>query len=202
MKEIIGGESPTNGAKSFIESNIPYTVKVVIQGCADYLYHRWNNEAVAEKAAAKKGSKAKKTDDLESFVYRNDEGVLCIPGEQLRMSIISAAKYRQDPRSSRKSAMDLYKAGIIVLTDLSPTGNKDWDYLDMRRVVIQRSSITRNRPALKKGWKVEFLILVNLPEYISSDDLYDVLSMSGKLNGIGDFRPTFGRFNVVSFEII
>ena len=27
-----------------------------------------------------------------------------------------AAKFRQDPRSQRKSAMDLYKAGVVPLT--------------------------------------------------------------------------------------
>lgn len=201
-KDVVGGDSPSNGAKDFIDMHIPYIVKVKIEGSADYLYHRWNNESVAEKAAAKKGSKVKKTDDVESFVYRNDEGILCIPGEQLRMSIVYAAKYRQDPRSSRKSAMDLFKAGIVVLTDLSPVGVKDWDYMDMRRVVIQRSSITRSRPALKKGWKAEFEIMVNVPEYISKFDINETIAMAGRLNGVGDFRPTFGRFNIISFEVI
>lgn len=200
-KEIIGGDSPTNGAKQFIDMTVPYIAKVRIKGSADYLYHRWNNEAVAEKAAAKKGSRAKKTDDVESFVYRNDEGLLCIPGEQLRMSIIAAAKFKPDPRSSRKSAMDLYKAGIIVLTDLASTRCKDWDYMDMRRVVIQRNSVTRSRPALKKGWEVEFEIMVNLPEYISSCDLNETIAMAGRFNGLGDFRPTFGRFNIIRFEV-
>lgn len=201
-KEIIGGGSPTNGAKEFIEMTIPYIVRVKIEGSADYLYHRWNNESVAEKAAAKKGSKIKKTDDVESFVYRNDEGILCISGEQLRMSIVQSAKFRQDPRSSRKSAMDLYKAGIVVLTDLAPVGLKDWDYMDMRRVVIQKSAITRSRPALKKGWQSEFEIMVNVPEYISHSDLNETIAMAGRLIGIGDFRPTFGRFNIINFEVV
>lgn len=142
----------------------------------------------------------KKQDDIETYVYRNEEGYLCIPGEQLRMSIINAAKFRQDPRSPRKSAMDLYKAAIVPLTDLASTGLKEWDYLDMRRVVIQRNSITSSRPALRKGWQVEFLIMVNLPEYISPSDLNETISMSGRLNGIGDFRPTYGRFQVVEFK--
>lgn len=199
-KEIISGDSPTNGAKQIIDFYTPYSVSVKIKGTADYLYHRWNNEAVAEKAKAAKGSKAKKIDDLETFVYRNDDGYLCIPGEQMRMAIISSAKYRQDPRSPRKSSMDLYKAAIIPLTYLASTGIKDWDYVDMRRVVIQRNSITRSRPALKSGWEVEFIIQVNLPEYISAQDLNDTISMSGKLNGLGDFRPTFGRFQIIEFK--
>lgn len=200
MKEVISGESPTNGAKGSIDLTIPYTVSVKIQGTADYLYHRWNNEAVAEKAKAAKGSKAKKQDDIETFVYRNEDKFLCIPGEQLRMSIINAAKFKQDPRSPRKSAMDLYKAGIVVITDLASTGLKEWDYLDMRRVVIQKNAITRSRPALRKGWVIEFLIMVNLPEYISHDELNEIISMAGRLNGVGDFRPTFGRFQIVEFK--
>lgn len=202
MKKQIGGSSPTNDAKNVVEQCIPYTARVLIKGTADYLYHKWSCEAVEAKSKAKKGSSAKRFDDLESYVYRNGEGFLCIPGEQLRMSIVHSAKYRQDPRSPRKSAMDLYKAGIVVLTDLSSTGLKDWDYEDKRRVVIQRSGITRTRPALNRGWEVSFDIMVNLPEYIDQDDLYDCISMAGRLNGIGDFRPTFGRFNVISFNII
>lgn len=152
--EEIGGDSPTNGAKNAIEYSVPYTVSILIEGTADYFYHRWNNESVSEKSRAAKGSKAKKTDDLESYVYRDDEGFLCVPGEQLRMSLISAAKYKQDPRSPRKSAMDIYKAAIISLTPLARVigEKKDWDYVDMRRVVIQRSAVTRSRPALKTGW--------------------------------------------------
>jgi hypothetical protein len=129
---------------------------VAIQGSADLLFHRWNCEAVEAKSKAEKGSSAKKTDDLESYVYRNDGGELCIPGEYLRQALIHAAKFRQDPRSPRKSAMDLYKAGVVSLTNLATLGVSDWDYEDRRRVVIQRSGVTRVRPALRAGWSAEF----------------------------------------------
>lgn len=198
----IGGESPTNGAKSIIDFSIPYIAEVQIVGVADILFHRWNSEAVAEKAAARKGSAAKKTDDLESYVYRNDDGELCLPGEYLRGAIVGAAKYRQDPRSPRKSAMDLYKAGIVSLTPLAPLGAKKWDYEDRRRVVIQRSAITRTRPAMKAGWSAKFDLQVNLPEYIAPADLNEIITMAGKLIGLADFRPTFGRFQIVKFSVM
>ena len=85
----IGGEVPTNGAESSIIE--PYTVSVTIRGVADVLFHRWNVESIDEKAKAAKGSKAKKTDDLESYVYRGEDGNLAAPGEWLRMAIIHAA---------------------------------------------------------------------------------------------------------------
>lgn len=198
----IGGEVPTNGGRAAIETAIPYVAEVTIEGTADILFHRWNCEAVAEKASAAKGSKAKKTDDLESYVYRDDDGNLALPGNYIRGALIGAAKFRQDPRSPRKSAQDLYKAGIVPLTALSSFGVKAWEYEHSCRVVIQRNAVTRVRPAMKAGWRLTYQIQVNLPEYISPADLNDALVMAGKLIGLADNRPTYGRFNVVKFEVL
>lgn len=197
--ETIGGDSPTNDALPDIEIAAPLVVTCMLEGTAAFLFHRWSNEAVAEKAAAAKNSAAKKTDNVESYVYRNADGELCIPGEYVRMAIITAARYRQDPRSSRKSAMDLFKAGIISLTELAPLGAKDWDYLDARRVMIGRAAVTRQRPAMNSGWRAEFQFMINTPEYIDPHLLYAVLADAGRLVGVGDFRPTFGRFLIKSY---
>lgn len=190
----------TNGGAATISASEPYSVAVAIEGAADFLFHRWNAEAVDEKSRAAKNSAAKKTDDLESYVYRDEDGQLCIPGEYLRQAIIHAAKFRQDPRSPRKSAMDLFKAGIVSLTALASVGKEKWDYEDKRRVVIQRSGVNRTRPALKAGWSCEFQLMVMLPEYIGRDDLNQVIAAAGRLIGLGDFRPTYGRFNIVRFQ--
>lgn len=198
----IGGDVPSNGAKEIIENGLPYQVKVTLQGSSDLLFHKWNCEEVDAKSNAPKGSKSKKTDNIESYVYRNEEGEICLPSEYLRMSIVNAAKYKQDPRSPRKSAMDLYKAGIVCLNILSSLGTDKWDYEDKRRVVIQRSGINRVRPAMKAGWKATFDLMINLPEHISEDQLIETIQMAGRLVGIGDFRPTYGRFNIVEFKLI
>ena len=200
MNKIVKKSEITNGGKPVIDLSQPYSVNVTIEGASDFLFHRWNDEAVAEKAAAAKGSKAKKSDDIETYVYRDEKGHLAVPGEYLRMSIINAAKFKQDPRSPRKSAMDLYKAGIVNMTNLASLGVKDWDYEDRRRVTIQRNGITRVRPAMRKGYRVEFQLMVNLPEYIDPASLRETIEQAGRLIGIGDFRPTFGRFGVVKFD--
>ena len=157
------GPEVTNGAKEIIETSVPYGVRVSIVGVADMLFHRWNCEAVEAKGKAAKGSKAKKEDNIESYVYRNDEGEICLPGEYLRQSIIHAAKFHQDPRSPRKSAMDLYKAGIVSLTPIASLGVSAWDYEHRCRVTVQRNGITRVRPAMKTGWATEIDLMVNLP---------------------------------------
>lgn len=195
------GPDATNGALATIETTQPYTVDVKVQGTADLLFHRWNCEAVEAKANAAKGSKAKKTDDIETYVYRNDDGELCLPGEYLRQSIIHAAKFRQDPRSPRKSAMDLFKAGVISLSPLASLGVKEWDYEHKCRVMIQRNGITRVRPAMKTGWEVTIQLMVNLPEYIPPQALHETVCAAGRLIGLADFRPTYGRFVVTSFDV-
>ena len=43
--------------------------------------------------------------------------------------------------------------------------------------------------------------MVVLPEYVDSRDLHDVISSAGRLVGVGDFRPTFGRFNLNHFSV-
>lgn len=191
---------PTNGGAETVATGEPYTVTVTICGVADFLFHRWNCESVEAKSKAAKNSSAKKTDNIESYVYRTDDGELAIPGEYLRQSIIHAAKFRQDPRSPRKSAMDLYKAAVVPLTHLATLGVKQWDYEDRRRAVVQRNGINRVRPAMRAGWKVTMDFMITLPEYIAPSDVNDVIQTAGRLIGVGDFRPTFGRFQVIAFS--
>jgi hypothetical protein len=175
------GPEVTNGASGSIEQSIPYRVELTIRGEADLLFHRWNCEAVEAKAKAAKGSLIKKTDDVESYVYRNRDGELCIPGEYVRQAIIAAAKYRQDPRSPRKSAMDLVKASVVSLTPLASLGLTEWDYEHRCRVQVQRNGVTRVRPALRAGWTATFILMVNLPEYVSSSLLHGLVSDAGRL---------------------
>lgn len=191
----------SNDAKTVINADLPYVAEFLIEGTTAFLFHRWSVDGIEAKAKAAKGSKAKKEDDLESYVYRNEQRELCIPAEYLRMAMVHAAKYKQDPRSPRKSAMDLVKAGIASLDEMCSTGRKEWDFIDRRRVMVQRNGITRCRPALLKGWRIKAEFQVLVPEYLSPQFVNDLAQTAGRLIGVGDFRPTFGRFQVVRFEV-
>lgn len=197
---------PSNGGKQAIEASSPYSVEVTIEGIADILFHRWNVESVAAKAGAAKNSKAKKEDDVQSYVYRmddaNPESNLAIPGEYFRRALCEAGRFRQDPRSPRKSMLDLLKASIVMETMLADLGSPQWDYLHRGRVVIQRNAITRSRPAMHKGWKVTFIVTILCPEYVDLDVLHALASDAGKLIGLADFRPSFGRFKITKWEVL
>jgi hypothetical protein len=211
VEPVALGGDVSNAGREDILTEEPYVAHVTVKGVSPVLWHRWQSDAVEAKAAAKKGSAAKKTDNVESYVWRNEDNVICLPGIYLLGSLVDArngaAKYIQDPRSPRKSALDLYRAGVVALTDLAPITLSDgrlateWDYLDRRRVTVQRAGITRERPAMNAGWTATVSFLINTPEYIKPADLLTVLTRGGQLVGVGDFRPTFGRFQVTKFEI-
>ncbi len=189
-----------------IPSGIPYRMRFVVEGVAPILFHRYDCEAVDAKAKAGKGSAEKKSDNVDSYYYRDEEGRVCVPGEHVHGALIQAGRYEQDPRSSRKSAMDLIKAGVICEDNLIPVTRDDEfimtaDYLDKRRVTVMRAAIARVRPALMKGWRCEFTLLIATPELISPQLLRNLMNRAGMLCGWGDFRPQHGRFQVVSAEI-
>jgi hypothetical protein len=193
----------SNAAETTIDTMRPYCAEVTIKGVSPILFHRMPVEAYEAKAGAARGSKAKKTDDVESYVYRDPTTrEIQIPGEYVRQSIIKAAKYAQDPRSPRKSAMDLVRATVMCLTPYAGLGTSQWDFLDRRRAVIQRAAIVRTRPGMAEGWEAEFVFMVNRPDYVSPTFLNGLIASAGQLEGIGDFRPTFGRFQVTKFKVL
>lgn len=194
----------SNGAKELIGMGTPYTVDVTVQGTAKMLMHTWNIEAIYEKAKAKKNSALKKTDNMESYVLRNDSRQIVIPTLNFCASIRTAGKSFADPTSPRKSMHDRLKAIIFPEKEfgLINDGTKDWDFIDRRRVVIQRAGITRERPGFYEGWKITFRITVLEPEFLPLPRLIEIMETAGKFQGLGDFRPTFGRFRIADIKMI
>lgn len=192
----------TNGAREAIEAGIPYRLEVGVIGTAPLLMHAWNTEAVAEKAAAAKGSRTKKTDDLESYVYRDDDGYLGVPGQNFAAAIQMAGKFMQDPRSPRKSAFDLCKAGVVPLSTIASfePRTQAWDFEHAARVQVQRNAVTRIRPAMRQGWRLTFDLLITVPEYLPPATMAQLVGNAGRLVGLCDFRPTYGRFAVTSMH--
>lgn len=201
-KELTEISAVSNGGAAVVQADHPWTMEVEITGIRPILLHGWNCDAVAEKAAAKKGSKAKKTDDLESYVYRNDEGEICIPGQYLHACLADMAKYHQDPRSPRKSAHDMIEEGLMITPDLASLHKTKWDYEHRGRAVVQRSAITRTWPAFRAGWSVVFQIECLLPQYIQQDWLVSLITDAGRLKGLADYRPTYGRFHLKNWKML
>ena len=120
------------------------------------------------------------------------------------MALAEAGRYEQDPRSPRKSAKDLIKAALQPLDLVAPfiPEVRHWDFEDRQRVMVQRQGVTRHRPALKEGWQVRFRLLVLLPEYIPLAMLAKLANNAGRMIGLCDYRPTYGRFAVSGMDLV
>ncbi len=188
----------SNSAKRIFEAHEPYVARITLVGTARILFHAYNVESVKTKTSSKKGSDAKKNDDVDSYVYRvsEDDDRLGFPCSNFCRSMAIAAKSMQDPRSPRKSMMDLVTAAVLPLDEIAPfiPDIENWHFLDRRRAVVQHSGIPRERPGLHKGWQISFNVLV------PPETLHKLATDAGTFQGIGDYRPTFGRFRVVNFE--
>lgn len=181
---------------------LPYSVAVVVEGVAPLLCHRYDCAEVEAKARAAKGSATKKTDNLESYVYRVPEtNEIGIPGRNLKACLVDAARSTQDPRSPRKSARDLVRASIFVTPEVASLGKNTWDFEDKQGVIVQRGRVTRIRPGFAKGWRLSFAVNVVQPAYVPPELLENVVKTAGAFVGLGDFRPDYGRFTIRSFEV-
>lgn len=198
--EVVVSASTTKkngGVTQPLDESAYYIVR--IKGVDPILFHAYDVEAVAAKAGAKKGSEEKKTDNIESYVYRGKKNDIVLPGLNFKACLCESAKSFQDPRSKRKSMKDLIRAGIKCRSD-SSFGHDTWEYIDKRGAVVNMARITRQRPALNAGWVLEIPIEVLLPEYIDEDTLHRIIHNAGRTVGLCDFRPDFGLFRIEHFE--
>lgn len=204
MATALDSKQVSNGAEQAINVTAPYRFAVTVAGDAPLLFHSWNIEAIQGKADAKKGSAEKKSDNVESYVYRTDAGHLGVPGSNFQACLREAGRYVPDPRSPRKSSMDLIRAGIVPLDIVAPFHGAltNWDYEDRRRVTIMRAGVTRTRPAMNIGWEITFNMLVTTPEYLSPELVRQIIGQAGRTVGLCDFRPTYGRFSVTRFLLL
>ena len=173
-----------------------YEVKVKVRGIADYLQHKRPFE---EDNSRQKSGEVDYSKEAEISVYKDEELGCYIPSKQLRASLVKGATNFKVKGRMGKTYKDMINATVEVEPDKISLGKKTFDYTHQEYVKIQRNQILRNRPAFKKGWEAEFNLMV-LDDQMQKDILKEIIDYAGKFIGIGDWRPHFGRFEVVSFE--
>ena len=188
-------------------------VKVKIRGIRPILFHSGalvdpQNEFA--QAIKKVSAKRPKTDSDQAEIarleylgafYYDDEGAVVMPDVNLMAAVVEGAKkFKRGPAA---------KAGVFVnghgTFDFPHKGDKSpkalWEsgkFVDRRRVVIQRSSIIRVRPKFNE-WSCAFELEVD-EDICNPDEVREWLETAGNRSGLGDYRPMFGRFEVVEFK--
>jgi len=166
---------------------------VTLHGITDLLFKRWH-EPVGPCHYAERPSAS---EELESNVFRNAEGVIVVPGRYIESALWDGARYQQHPEHSRTHARAFFQAHVICETESAPLngGVTTWDFVDTRTAWIGTRTRTfkRQRPAFRKGWTATFTFVVLTP-LITTEMFRQVVEAAGRFIGIGDFRPSYGLF--------
>ena len=190
-----------------------YTVSVRVKGISPLMQHRFpmpDYETTTKSGQVSTGEK-KWHEEWREALYVDKDGEVFQPATHFESAMLKAASSFKIRGKRGKTYKDLFAMAVIVSPDEIPHNVKMPDtlttdadeqlYIDQRPVKIQKARVVRTRPTFKTGWELEFEIQVSDDE-LQSDVVYEVLSMAGKSVGIGDYRPRFGRFQVVSFEVL
>lgn len=180
------------------------TFQVQVTGITPLIINRFHEEAAEDASSSFRASRKERPgpqDDAASRLYSNDSGPF-LPAENIRQSIIEAAKRFKLGR--RAATTDVAAAVFISPFELPLEGA--W-HVDSRAVVIPATGgrILRHRPMFDE-WSVSFKLQIDTDTGIDEKLIKEVLSSSGKLVGIGDFRPArkgpYGRFSIESWELV
>lgn len=74
-------------------------------------------------------------------------------------------------------------------------GDGDSQFVDFRTVRVGQAKVDRCRPIFK-DWSFEAELMID-PSVLDLAVLQDIVSISGRLKGIGDYRQQYGRFDAV-----
>lgn len=176
------------------------TINVKIEGLTPLLVNRFHEDAAAEATSGTHSRKEKLSPDEDAAMrlYKNGNGPF-IPSEWLRQSMIGAAARHKIGR--RAATTDVAAALYLSPFEIPLAG--EW-HTDARAIVIPatKGRLLRYRPMFDE-WSCEFRLQLDT-DLVGEKLIKDILIDSGRLVGIGDFRPArkgpYGRFSIVSWE--
>jgi hypothetical protein len=140
-------------------------------------------------------SKEYREQSFQASLYK-DRGKLYQPAEHLERCMEVAGK--EFKFKGRVSYMQILKGGIIVEPNRIPIPKKDKPEHFRRWVVIKGNRVSKTRAIFNK-WTLDFNIRV-FNDAINFETLKEILIYGGAYIGIGDWRPKYGRFEVIKFK--
>jgi len=150
------------------------------------------------------GSKAPKQSDYdpeeeaEKCLYKNSAGRICVPGFAILSAIRAAASNEQKAGAGKKTLKSFVFSGLGIEEEFIVLPIQTYT-IDTRPVVIGRARILRSRPVFNE-WSLKFTILVYDAPTWTAGTLRKILENAGDYQGLLDFRPLFGTFEVVSMK--
>lgn len=152
-------------------------------------------------------SKLKKTDEDIWQIARIEARAGCWETDENLLGVPTAAVWRcfYDASKQFKLGTTVKKALYFddVVQPLLVDGGKvacddfvsDFANVDYRTVKVKTATCMRARPKIQAGWETTHSFEL-FDDVLNERDLISVMESAGRLYGLGDWRPTYGRFVV------
>lgn len=179
---------------------------LTIQGTHPLLMHNArlaNPLDPATKGIKKYTSKRKKTDEDHEMIamlehaaslYLDKDYGPYVPGENIMRCLVNGAKLTKQGTAVTR--------GVIIKSDVNPLAYKGprtpeelWEqeeFRNMASVKVGTQRVMRCRPMFK-NWAVEADGIVD-PSVLELSDIAAIAETAGLMEGLGDWRPRYGRF--------
>lgn len=155
------------------------------------------------------GKRGKTYEDHESIADREWEGGLYydpevgvyLPGASIHASLVEGAKVHKNGKS--------VKEAVLILTDQNPLQyngprdiaklRDDHNFRQMNSVKVGMARTMRCRPFFR-NWSTSCIGWLDT-DILNWDDFLQACRIAGQRKGIGDWRPMYGRFDVMSTQL-
>ena len=152
-------------------------------------------------------SKRKKTDadyeemsriEFKAGLYFDDTLGPYLPAQNIEATLINAGKLSKQGSTVKRALMVMedkipveYKGPRTIETMYADRAS----FVDVRSVVVQRARLMRTRPIFR-DWAVSFSVAYDEGSF-NEDVVRQIVETAGKFVGFGDYRPRYGRFQIV-----
>ena len=170
-------------------------IEVSVKGIAPLLMNKFTEAAKDESKLGKKVYDL--TEEAEKKTYRTSDGKLFLPSSHFKASMVKASS--DFKMTGRKTYKDYVRSGVFISEEEIVLDQQEYE-IHSEPVVIQRARVMSWRPKFKT-WSCSFTIEI-VDEMINQTTLKEILTMAGKYKAVGDYRPDYGRFDVVKFKQI
>lgn len=162
-------------------------------------------DEITKAMKAVTGKRKKTEDDLLEIarlewlggLYHDPSFGIHMPGYNILSAIVSGGKLHKLGTAVKRSV--LVEEDMVRIAYKGPANPEelfaDKAFVDVRGVKVGTAKVMRCRPIFK-DWAMTFTVLFD-ESSIQAEEVERCLIDSGRMCGLGDYRPRFGRFEVL-----
>lgn len=173
-------------------------IDVKIKGVKPLLQHS-TYAMTLPKSKKVKSSEHDTDEEAKLCLYLDENNKMCVPFMHILAAMRKAATNLKKGGSGKKTLKDFVYSGLQVSPDLIEITPQKYN-VDIQIVKVGNARIPRARPLFKK-WEISFKINIVDEQTWDAGTVRQVLEEAGKYQGLGDFRPLYGTFEVVSMNV-